>query len=119
LSIIAILAIISFPIYTQYFIRQNRIEAEIALEKLAANLEQYNTLNNTYKNATLSELSMASEVAKDAYHLVIAETSDTEFLINAIPSAEQAEKDASCLILSLNSKGEKGITGPGQVNDCW
>ena len=119
LSIIAILTMISFPIYTQHFIHENRIEAEIALEKLAANLEQYNTLNNTYKDATLSALNTPPEVAKNTYHLVITNTSDSDFLITAVPTEDQAEKDPNCLTLSLNSKGEKGITGQGQLNDCW
>ena len=119
LCIIAILTMISFPIYTQHFIHENRIEAEIALEKLAANLEQYNILNNTYKNATLAMLHMSTQVAKNTYQLVIADASDTEFLITATPSTQQAEKDPICLMLSLNSKSEKGITGSGQVNDCW
>jgi type IV pilus assembly protein PilE len=119
LSIIAILTMIGLPLYSQHFIHQNRIEAEITLEKLAASLEQYNTLNNSYKNATLSGLGIPSTVAKNNYTIAIADATDTDFLLTATPSETQAQKDNACLTLSLNSKGEKGITGAGQMDDCW
>lgn len=119
LCIVAILTLISVPVYTQYFIHENRIEAEIMLEKIAANLEQYNTLNNSYTDATLSGLNIPTQVAKNSYQLAIVNATDSDFIITATPSQEQAEQDTHCLTLSLNNKGEKGITGSGQVNDCW
>jgi type IV pilus assembly protein PilE len=119
ISIIAILTTISVSIYTQHFIHENRIEAAIALEKLAANLEQYNTLHNSYTDATLSGLNITAQAAKKSYQLAIVNATDTDFIITATPSEEQAQKDPNCLTLSLNNKGEKGITGAGQVNDCW
>jgi type IV pilus assembly protein PilE len=119
LSIISILIMISLPMYTQYMTHEHRIEAEMTLEKLAASLEQYNTLNNTYQNATLQTLGIPSTIAKNTYHMDIINATDTDFFISATPSDDQAAKDPTCLTLSLNSKGEKGITGSGQINDCW
>jgi type IV pilus assembly protein PilE len=117
LLIISILSAISFPIYSQYITQQHRIEAEVTLEKLSAALEQYYTLHDTYKNATLTVLHFPEFIAKNNYQLSIT-ASDTYFMLEAKPLAEQAKKDGLCSILTLNSLGERGILGYSQLN-CW
>lgn len=118
-TIIGALVLCALPAYTQHIIHERRIEAETALEKLAASLEQYAAINDTYRNATLPSLGSAEFVAKNTYRLSISAATDTDFSLQAIPEDTQAQKDALCATLTLNSKGEKGITGQGNVDDCW
>jgi type IV pilus assembly protein PilE len=119
LTIIGILTLIALPAYTEHVAHEHRIEAEIALEKLAASLEQYTTLHNTYQNATLESLGSPEIVANNTYQLSITTATDTYFLVIATPSDAQASKDKTCGTLTLNSEGEKGITGQGKLSDCW
>lgn len=119
ISIVGILTLIALPSYTNHLTHEHRIEAEIALEQLAASMEQYNTLHDTYQNATLLALNASEYVAKNTYQLSIPTTTDTEFFIRAMPLDDQAKKDSQCGALTLNSQGEKGITGPGHISDCW
>jgi type IV pilus assembly protein PilE len=119
LAIIGIVTLVALPAYTEHITHEHRIEAEIALENLAASFEQYNTLHGTYQNATLQSLGSPEYVSKNTYQLNIRTATDTDFLLNAVPCNEQADKDKPCGTLTLNSKGEKGITGQGNVSDCW
>ena len=119
LSIIGIVTLVTLPAYTEHVTHEHRIEAEIALEKLAASLEQYNTLYNTYQGATLQSLGDSEMVSNNTYQLSIMSATDIEFLLKATPIGEQANKDKQCGSLTLNSKGEKGITAQGKTSDCW
>jgi type IV pilus assembly protein PilE len=119
LSIISILTMVALPAYTEHITHEHRIEAEIALETLAASFEQYNTLHDTYQNATLESLGSPEYAAKNTYQLNIISATDTDFFLTATPLNEQANKDSLCGTVTLNSKGEKGITGQGNLSDCW
>jgi type IV pilus assembly protein PilE len=115
LAIILILSAIAIPSYTHHITQANRSEAEIALSKLAVALEQYFTLNNTYKNSTLD----VSTFSPKNYALEITSATTTSFLLTAIPSATQAKQDTECGTLTLNSSGEKGIKGSSTLEECW
>lgn len=119
LVIISILTTLSFPLYSHYSIHANRLEAKIALVKLAHALEQHYTLQNTYKNVALQELGFSEFIAKNNYQLVLLSTSDFDFILQAKPLGNQALKDASCGILSLDAQGKKSISGTGTINACW
>jgi len=53
LTIIGILTAFCLPVYSQHIIEARRLEAKIALEKLAATLENYFIAHNSYQGATL------------------------------------------------------------------
>ncbi len=119
LVIIGILGAFCLPLYSQYITQAKRAEAEITLAKLATALEQYYTQHNSYAGATLENLNIPEIIADQRYQLAIATATDTEFTLAAKPLGIQAEKDSQCAILSLNSRGEKNISGRGNMNDCW
>ncbi|HSW69025.1 MAG TPA: type IV pilin protein [Gammaproteobacteria bacterium] len=119
LSIIGILSILCFPIYSQHIIHARRLEAEVNLIKLANALEKYYLLKNTYENATLEELNFSKRIAGDQYDLKIVSVTSSDFLIKASPIGNQAKKDIACASLSLNSAGIKKITGTGELTECW
>ncbi len=119
LTIIGILSALCFPLYSQHIVHEKRLEAEIMLEKLASALEQYYTIHNSYKGATLEQLNIPAIIVNNNYQLAITSTNDTDFFIQATPLNQQAQNDNACATLSLDSQGEKKISGAGSVSDCW
>lgn len=116
LTIIGILLVIALPTYSQHIAHANRMTAEVALTKVAAALEQQFITTQSYKNINLNELSITPP---KQYQLEITSTSDSTFTLTAKPLSEQAKNDKSCGTLTLNSNGEKGITGSSTVEECW
>lgn len=115
-AIIAILSTIAIPTYQRHLTRAHRADAEISLARLAIALEQHYTINNTYKNATLETLRISHP---KYYHIELTTLSESDFTISAQPESYQAKKDSECGTLTLNSLGEKKISGSGTINDCW
>jgi len=119
LVIIGTLAGLCLPLYSQHLVTERRLEAKIALEKLAAALESYYTAYNTYRGATLEQLGISAFIAKNNYQLSIAGLTDNTFSLAATPLANQAQQDSMCGTLLLNAVGGKNMTGSGQIADCW
>ena len=119
LSIIGILSAFCIPIYTQHIVHEKRIEAEMTLSKLAVAMENYYTVHNSYEDASLEALGFNEKIASGRYLLNIVYATDNEFALEAAPQGAQAEKDVRCATLSLNSKGDKNISGSGPLSDCW
>lgn len=119
LIIISILTGLCLPLYSQHLVTERRLEAKIALEKLAAALESYYTAHNTYRGTSLEQLGFSAFIAKNNYQLSIAALTDNTFSLAATPLANQAQQDSLCSTLLLNAVGVKSITGNGQIADCW
>ncbi|EKD53866.1 MAG: hypothetical protein ACD_60C00143G0008 [uncultured bacterium] len=119
LIIISILSAICIPLYSEHLSHAYRLEAEINLVKLAGALETYYLLNNTYQNATLDELHFEKNIADNQYELAITSETENDFRVQAIPIHQQAERDTACGTLSLNSNGEKQISGGSPLTECW
>ncbi len=115
LTIIVIIAGFCFPIYSQHIVDERRLEAKIALEKLAADLEKYYSIHNTYQGATLENLDFPPNIANNQYHLAITTLTETTFSLTAAP----IQQEALCGTLLVDSTGRKGITGTGKLSDCW
>ena len=113
LTIIGILASFCFPIYSQHIASERRLEAKIALEKLAADLEKYYITHNTYQGATLENLGFSPSIAAGQYQLAITTTENT-FSLAAVP----AQQD-KCGTLTVDSTGKKATTGTDSLSDCW
>lgn len=116
ISIIGILGAICIPVYSQHLANAKRLEAEITLHKLAVALEQYFTTHNTYENADLQKLGFTESIASGRYQLAISLATYKNYVVSAIPSDTQ---DATCGTLSLNSAGEKKISGNRALDECW
>lgn len=118
-AIIAIIATLSFPLYSEYIVQERRMEAVSLLSKLAVAMEQYQLENNSYKNATLEKLHLSEFIAKDNYQIIIQSANDDDYLLIAKPLNHQDAKETRCRSLTLRANGEKGITGDGNVDECW
>jgi type IV pilus assembly protein PilE len=118
-AIISILSAISVPIYTQYTTHARRAEAVSALMELSIALEHFHLEHNTYEEASLLVLNFPEDIADHHYRLIIQTTTSHEYALHAEPRGKQAENDAICGTLILDSNNRKNITGTGNIHECW
>lgn len=118
-AIVGILAILCIPIYSQYTVHARRLEAANTLSQLAIAMEQFHVEHNTYESASLAALHFSDTIAKDNYRLGIKTASNNDYLLVAVPLGHQAEKDRQCGTLTLDASDVKGMTGNGNINECW
>ncbi len=118
LAIVGILSLVSYPIYTHHILKTRRAQAEVALLDVAAGLERYHALHNTYVGASLANIEVNAYTENQAYQLDIANADAMDYSVQARPLGAQAA-DSVCGVLSINALGVKGILGTGKVTDCW
>ena len=128
--IIAILASIAIPSYTQYVTRSRRSVAKSVLLQVADRQEQFFADNKTYAN-DLTDLGYAANgfgidehgtvidvgSADRQYAVTLTNTAAMTFTVNAAPQLTQAARDTDCLTMTLTHTGMRGQTGPG--TNCW
>ena len=120
--IIAILAAIALPTYTNYITKTKRVAAEGCLSEHANYMERYYTTNLSYKSATLPGLDCASVQRTGAdydYDLPSTSLSVSAYKITAAPKGAQLSRDAKCGTLSLDQTGKRDVTGSAGVAGCW
>jgi type IV pilus assembly protein PilE len=118
--VIAILAAIALPSYTEQVMKTRRAEGQAMLTDMAARLERCYTRFSAYDNAACAgvvagsseggwyAVSNTSSVTAQAYTLVVA------------PQKAQATKDTKCANLTLTHTGVKGQSGtPPSGYKCW
>lgn len=118
MAIMTILSVIAYPTYTNYLLKSRRSDGESSLLDLANRMERYFIINNTYEGATLSNLGLTGTTESGYYHLTLGDLGSNTYLLQAEPVGPQAA-DTLCGVLTLNSLGEKGIKGSGEISDCW
>lgn len=124
-AVMAIIATIAYPIYTNQVEKSRRADAKIALEMVAQAQERYYTLNGAYTN-NLSSLQVSADIRggtseQGYYDISIAHPGgDTqEFIVTADASSSGAQSgDGDCAQFTLSHLGVKGATNGGSTN-CW
>jgi type IV pilus assembly protein PilE len=113
LTIIGILTVIAYPIYTHALIKTRRSEAKVALINLANRMEGYYLENNnSYSGATLAKLSSNEKTDHNFYKLSLYSTNNTYKI-----TAAATFHDPECQCFILNELGEK--TNSGSLDQCW
>jgi type IV pilus assembly protein PilE len=130
-AIVAILAGVAYPAYTQHLVRGKRSAAQSFIVTVASRQEQSMLNARSYFSIptgsaaewTAVNMVVPSEVSSN-YTVTI--TSDNTaapptWTVTAAPitGGVQATKDAACGNLTYDQKGTKGISGPGTVANCW
>lgn len=124
--ILGLLSAIAFPAYQAQMIKSRRADGQALLMDMAARMERYYFDNTTYTtDLTDVGYSAAKDVPSAEQFYVASVDSPTTncpiiscYSITAQPVGIQA-KDDYCGNLSLNSLGEKTISGSGEVDRCW
>ena len=134
-AIVAILASVGYPMYTDYTTKARRSAAQGFMLQIASREEQYLADARTYTSlfATAGDALYMTPPAEttDRYTFtitVITATTDAgyiagvalpQYIITATPIGGQLANDTKCGVLTLNSAGTKGENGSGSVSDCW
>jgi len=137
--IIGIIAGVAIPSYRAYMVRSQRTDATAALLRLATAQEKFYLQNNTY--ATNGELAddppdglgiTSTEHGWYTLSISSADASGWSARAVAVSSGPQAADD-SCVVFTLNSRGEKGASdavgggdsgsggggGADTTDTCW
>lgn len=115
--IIAILAAIAIPNYTQYVARGHRSEARSTMYQASQWMERFRTQNNTYVGAALPAGFTTSPSSGPArYNIVLATPAANQYTVTATPTGTMAGD--VCGALTLDQAGARGHGG-GTMELCW
>lgn len=135
-AVIAILSAIAIPSYTQYVTKARRSDARVSLMKLAQLQEAYYSSNNQYALTFTNLLTASTEgftsvsgttlISLQTYYSIsLSPAATRNFTLTATPTTDMATREASmsisCKGFSLDSTGQRGVTGggTGSLQDCW
>lgn len=129
-AIIAVLAAIALPTYTNYITKSRRAAAKGCLSEYANYMERYYTTNLRYDQDT-SATPVANTLpvfdcatpqqtgANYSYDFPAGAASASTYTIEAVPQNAQATRDTLCGTLRLDQAGTRTVTGTGSVAQCW
>lgn len=119
-AIVAVLASIAIPTYSNYVVRTNRVSAESCLSNMANYMERYYTTNLKYTGAALPALDCkgTGQTGND-YNYVLASATTSKYTLQAVPINSQLTRDKKCGTLSLDQTGTRGKTGTAPIEKCW
>ncbi len=117
--IIAVLAAIAYPSYTNHVVKTRRAAAAACLLENQQLLERYFTTNLTYVDAEVVQCANGLDA-----HYQIGFDGDPEtrsYTIQAVPQGQQASRDTACKTLSLTNVGARAVSGTAASNpgQCW
>lgn len=121
-AIIAILAAIAIPSYTQYMRQARRADARAMLLQAAQWMERYRSENNgSYANAVLPTGFSRSPDAGDAmYNIALTNLAAGAYTLNAVPTSLMSSDE--CGNLTIDNTGLKtanGQTTAAMLQKCW
>jgi len=122
-AIMAILASIAYPSYTQYLVRSNRSSAVSFVMNLASRQEQYNLDARQYTNqlSLLGAATIPAEVSNN-YNVTVAVDNTLAppvYMVTATPTGAQFVQDTQCGVLNIAQTGLRTISGTSTVSKCW
>jgi type IV pilus assembly protein PilE len=124
-AVLAIIATIGYPLYTNQVQKARRADAKVALETVAQAQERFYTINGEYA-ATLSSLQVSAALAggsSDEGHydisVAVAGADNEQFTVTAdADSGGRQANDTDCAQFTINQLGVKTATDGGSTN-CW
>lgn len=124
-AIIGILAAIAYPAYTDYVRRGQRAEVKGLLLQNAQFLERNMTENNQYRlDGAGAQITLPFENSPQqgtpVYTITANPWNNMSYTLSASPIAGQMMANDDCGTLTLNERGQKGLTGANlTVGECW
>ena len=107
-AIIAVLAAIAYPSYTQYKIRTNRADVQSEMMNIAQRLQSYYVINHNYTSATLDNGTTSKDypISNPVYRVTLVPSGQT-YTLTAEPISGTVQAGNGNVI--LDSQGRK----------CW
>lgn len=125
IAIIGILAAVAIPSYTSYMLKAKRVDGTSFLTEVASEQVRFYAEYNRY-TANLSELGYDADTgvsSNEGYYTlnaVVPATGATYELTVAPDAAGPQANDKECLSMTLNSSGQKSVTGDAaSPANCW
>jgi type IV pilus assembly protein PilE len=128
--IVALLLTLSLPAYQRQLRETRRSLGGAELLEVSTRQEQYFLDYKRYAE-TLTELDFPEDpyaissqgdavsiAADNRIYLISLSTLPYAYILQATPQLSQAA-DSLCGTLSINSKGRRGATGNGGIQECW
>ncbi len=121
IAIVGILAAAAYPSYMRYVARGNRSAAQSFMLEVTSRQERY-LLDGRQYAPDLPALGMTvPDTVSPNYTVSITNVTAAPpgYVVQAAPIGGQADNDANCGTLTIDSTGAKGASGPGGVANCW
>lgn len=109
-AIIAILAAIAYPSYTEQVIRGNRLDAQSEMFQIAQNMANYKLRNGTFEGATVATVYGGTKAPKQGtalYDLAFSPSPTTANEWTLIATPIVAKTQAGNGVICLNDQGQK------------
>ena len=118
-AVMAILATIAYPIYTNQVQKSRRADAKVALEAIAMAQERFYTVNGQY-SAALGSLQVSTALQgggseQGYYNLAMTNPGGTQFFSVTATNTGIQDDDTNCETFTVNQLGTKTATN----TDCW
>ncbi len=111
-AIIAILAAIAYPSYTDYVMRAKRSDGKAALLQVQLAEEKWRANHTSYGSSADINIS----VSPDGYYAInYSGIGANSYTITAVPGFT----DAKCGSLGIDQAGTKSNAGTDSVQNCW
>lgn len=120
-AVVAILAAIAVPNYSEYVRSGRRSEAQTQLTQAAQFLERQFTTLGKYAGPLPALLAVSPSSGTKQYDITLTVPSDTTYALVAVPTAGAAQAGDKCGSLTLNDAGQKGVGADATLaaNVCW
>ena len=114
-AIVAILASVAFPAYTDFVARSNRTEGQRELLRIANLQEQYYVDNRAY-TSDMNNLGLGADpyITENGYYSIAATLANGGFVLTATALSPQSTNDSGCPELSVTETGKKS-----PATTCW
>jgi len=117
-AVIAILAAIGYPAYTNYTYKARRTEATGSLLDFATRMERFYADNNAYPvsgdGVEVADIMGSATTEHDYYTLGFAAQAAQSYTLQAVPGGAQSSD--TCGTFTINSLGARNVSGTGT---CW
>ncbi len=125
-AIVAILAAIALPSYSNYVTKTRRVAGEGCMSEFSNYMERFYTTNLRYDQdvggtaTALPQLDCASaQRTGNDYQYTLANLAASTYTVTATPIGTQQSRDTKCATLTLSQTGARTSGGTGTLSDCW
>ena len=116
-TVVAILAAIAIPAYSDYITRARRSDAQAALLEASQGLERCYSMYNRFDHADCP-LTVPHD-SPDGYYQVTGTIASNGYTLTATPTSGGPQaNDTDCTTLTINQLNQRGATG-ADVDACW